>query len=40
LSAQLGRLAAERLFQMMNGEKQSGVETLPCRLVIRGSTVA
>ncbi|MGY1601689.1 LacI family DNA-binding transcriptional regulator [Geodermatophilus sp. SYSU D00815] len=36
----LGRLAAQRLFQMMNGEPHSGVETLPCRLVIRGSSVA
>jgi LacI family transcriptional regulator len=35
---QLGRLAAERLFQMMDGKAQTGVETLPCRLVIRGST--
>jgi LacI family transcriptional regulator len=37
---QLGRLAAERLFQAMNGEAHSGIETLPCRLVIRGSTVS
>jgi LacI family transcriptional regulator len=36
---QLGRLAAERLFQMMNGETRGGTETLPCRLVIRGSSV-
>jgi LacI family transcriptional regulator len=36
----LGRLAAERLFEMMNGTRHSGVDTLTCRLVIRGSTVA
>ncbi|WP_448624415.1 LacI family DNA-binding transcriptional regulator [Geodermatophilus sp. URMC 64] len=36
----LGRMAAQRLFKMMNGEAHSGVDTLPCRLVIRGSTVA
>jgi LacI family transcriptional regulator len=36
---QLGRLAAQRLFQMMDGETHSGVQTLPCRLVIRGSSV-
>jgi LacI family transcriptional regulator len=36
----LGRLAAERLFEMINGETRAGVETLPCRLVIRESTVA
>jgi hypothetical protein len=24
----------------MNGEAHSGIETLPCRLIIRGSTVS
>jgi LacI family transcriptional regulator len=37
---QLGRLAAERLFQMMNGGTHGGTERLPCRLVIRGSSVS
>lgn len=36
---QLGRLAAERLFQAINGNIQGGIESFPCRLVIRGSTV-
>jgi LacI family transcriptional regulator len=36
---QLGRLAAHRLSQMMDGETHSGVQMLPCRLVIRGSSV-
>lgn len=36
----LGRLAAERLFQAIDGQRQVGVESLPCRLVVRGSTVA
>ena len=35
----LGRLAAERLVQAIGGETPAGVETLPCRLVIRGSSV-
>jgi LacI family transcriptional regulator len=34
----LGRLAAERLFQAMDGRHRSGEERMPCRLVIRGST--
>jgi LacI family transcriptional regulator len=36
----LGRLAAERLFQAMDGSSPSGEERLPCRLIIRGSTSA
>jgi LacI family transcriptional regulator len=37
---QLGRLAAQRLFSAMDGTEHSGVEALPCRLVVRGSTIA
>lgn len=35
----LGRLAAQRLFAAMGGEVHAGIESLPCRLVVRGSTV-
>jgi LacI family transcriptional regulator len=35
---ELGRRAAQRLFAAIDGDTQSGVETLPCRLVIRAST--
>jgi LacI family transcriptional regulator len=35
----LGRTAAERLFSAMGGSNHSGIESLPCRLVVRGSTV-
>jgi LacI family transcriptional regulator len=36
----LGRLAAERLSQAINGERHAGIESLSCRLVVRGSSVA
>lgn len=36
----LGRLAAERLSEAIEGHRVGGVETLPCRLVVRGSSVA
>jgi len=35
----LGRLAAQRLLDVINGKSHSGMETVPCRLVIRESTV-
>jgi LacI family transcriptional regulator len=35
----LGRIAAQRLFAAIDGSDGAGIETLPCRLVIRGSTV-
>jgi LacI family transcriptional regulator len=35
---ELGRAAARALFSAINGEPQSGVHSLPCRLVIREST--
>jgi LacI family transcriptional regulator len=35
----LGRTAAERLFAAMGGSNHAGTESLPCRLVVRGSTV-
>jgi LacI family transcriptional regulator len=34
----VGRLAAEHLLSAINGEPTHGVHTVPCRLVIRGST--
>jgi LacI family transcriptional regulator len=34
----LGRLAVERLFSAIGGGGQSGIEILPCRLVVRAST--
>lgn len=36
----LGRTAAQRLFTAIDGTEQSGIEKFPCRLVVRGSTVA
>jgi LacI family transcriptional regulator len=36
---QVGRAAAHALFTAIAGTRRSGVETLPCRVVIRGSTV-
>lgn len=35
----LGRTAARALFAALDGERQSGTITQPCRLVVRGSTV-
>jgi LacI family transcriptional regulator len=35
---QVGRAAAQALFGAIDGIPRSGVETLPCRVVIRGST--
>jgi LacI family transcriptional regulator len=35
---QLGRIAAQRLFAAIEGPPQSGIETLPCRLVARESS--
>jgi len=34
----LGRIAAERLVRAIDGQQVSGVEKLPCRVVVRGST--
>lgn len=34
----LGRVAAQRLFAAIDGERTGGVEYLPCRVVPRGST--
>jgi len=34
----LGRVAAQRLFAAIDGDRRPGVETLPCRVVPRGST--
>jgi LacI family transcriptional regulator len=36
----LGRRAAERLSRAINGEEAAGTELLPCKLVVRGSTIA
>ena len=36
----VGRVAAEHLLSAINGEPTHGVHTVPCRLVVRGSTVA
>lgn len=36
----LGRTAAQRLFAAIDGQHDSGTQKLPCRLVVRGSTVA
>jgi LacI family transcriptional regulator len=36
----VGRVAAEHLLSAINGEPTHGVHTVPCRLVIRGSTGA
>lgn len=35
---ELGRQAAQRLFAAIDGDQQSGTESLPCRLVVRAST--
>ncbi|WP_307835134.1 substrate-binding domain-containing protein [Streptomyces adelaidensis] len=35
---QVGRVAAQALFTAISGTGRSGIETLPCRVVIRGST--
>lgn len=35
----LGRTAATALFAALDGSPRTGIEALPCRLVIRGSTV-
>ena len=35
---ELGRAAARALFAAIDGSPRSGLETLPCRIVIRGST--
>jgi DNA-binding LacI/PurR family transcriptional regulator len=32
------RLAGEHLLSAINGEPTHGVNTVPCRLVVRGST--
>ena len=34
----LGRRAAQRMFDAIDGKPATGVETMPCRLVVRGST--
>src|SRR6266705_2547124 len=36
----VGRVAAEHLLSALNGEPTHGVHTVPCELVVRGSTVA
>ena len=36
----LGRAAAQHLFAAIDGRAASGVHRMPCRLVIRDSTVA
>ncbi|MEL7975696.1 LacI family DNA-binding transcriptional regulator [Isoptericola sp. F-RaC21] len=36
---QVGRVAAQRLFAAIDGERASGVEELPCRIVTRESTL-
>lgn len=36
----LGRQAAQELFSAIGGKERSGMELLPCRLAIRGSTVS
>jgi LacI family transcriptional regulator len=36
----VGRVAAEHLLAALNGEPTRGVHTVPCKLVVRGSTVA
>ena len=34
----IGRRAAHRMFDAINGSPTAGVETMPCRVVVRGST--
>lgn len=36
----VGRAAAEHLLSALNGEPTYGVHTVPCRLVVRGSTAS
>jgi LacI family transcriptional regulator len=36
---ELGRMAGKRLIEMIDGDPQSGIDRLPCRLVVRASTV-
>ena len=35
----VGRAAAEHLLSALNGEPTHGVHTVPCQLVVRGSTM-
>ena len=35
---QVGRVAAHALFAAIAGTPRTGVETLPCKVMIRGST--
>ena len=35
---EIGRAAARALFAALDGSPRSGLEALPCRIVIRGST--
>lgn len=35
---ELGRVAAQALFEALDGSPRSGVEALPCRVIIRSST--
>jgi LacI family transcriptional regulator len=35
----LGRAAAQRVFAAIDGSEHSGIEYMPCRLVVRGSTI-
>jgi LacI family transcriptional regulator len=37
---ELGRTAARALFAALDGQPRSGVEALPCRVVVRGSTAS
>jgi LacI family transcriptional regulator len=34
----LGRRAAQRMFEAIDGRSTVGVERMPCRVVVRGST--
>ena len=36
---QVGRVAARRLFEAIEGQAASGIEELPCRIVTRESSV-
>ena len=36
---EVGRVAAEHLLRAMDGEPSHGAHTVPCRLVVRGSSV-
>ncbi|MGC0386083.1 substrate-binding domain-containing protein [Streptomyces sp. SAI-129] len=36
--AEIGRQAALRLLSAIDSERESGVHTVPCRLVVRDST--